>query len=87
MPEDEERWTLGYEAEGSDDAAWVLRHGAGPDTTVYEVNTDLGPDERGAVFVWATLTLDAAHDVAVGGWEPHRPGPGTAPDYWTAKEA
>lgn len=29
------RWTLGYELDGSTDAAWTLRHGAGADTVVY----------------------------------------------------
>ena len=77
-------WTLGYEMEGSTDAAWVVRWGTGPDTDVYEVNDTLSPDDDEAARKWAAAYLAQAHDDSVQTWEPHRPGPGASPDYWTA---
>lgn len=80
------RWTLGYEAEGSTDAAWTLRHGAGADTIVYETAERIGPDDVETAQRWAAeylrKTLES-RDVDVE-WEPHHPGPGTAPDFYTA---
>lgn len=83
---DEPVWTLAYEAEGSDDAAWTLRHGTGANTAVHDVNATLGADDTHAARSWATLTLAQRHGVAVTVWLPHRPGPGTAPAHWTAQE-
>ncbi|MFD8654965.1 hypothetical protein [Streptomyces mirabilis] len=79
------RWTLGHEGAGSDDAAWVLRHGTGADTVVYETNSDLDEDDHEAAQGWGVLMLGKRHDVAVTGWTAHRPGPGTSPDYWAAE--
>ncbi|MFI0967144.1 hypothetical protein ACH4S8_38020 [Streptomyces sp. NPDC021080] len=82
-----ERWTLAYEAAGSDDAAWALRYGTGADTVVYDVNATLPEDDTHAARAWGTATLARAHGVTVARWAPYLPGPGTAPEHWTAEEA
>ncbi|MEV7675052.1 hypothetical protein [Streptomyces sp. NPDC088752] len=77
-------WTLAYEAAGSDDAAWTLRYGTETDTTIYDVNATLRDTDTLAARSWATMTLAQNQDTTATGWTPHRPGPGTAPDYWSA---
>ncbi|MER7937834.1 MULTISPECIES: hypothetical protein [unclassified Streptomyces] len=79
------RWALGYEAEGSDDAAWTLRHGTGHDTTVYEATAQIAPDDLDTAKRWGAEGLNKHEDADLGVvWEPHHPGPGTAPDYFVA---
>jgi sugar phosphate isomerase/epimerase len=79
------RWTLGYEAEGSTDAAWTLRHGAGADTIIYETTDRLGPDDDELAKRWAEGYLKTLEDRGIViEWEPHHPGPGTSPDFYAA---
>jgi hypothetical protein len=80
------RWTLAYEADGTEYAAWTLRHGTGADTVAYDTNATIGPDDSRAARTWAAVTLVQHHNVTVDRWEPHRPGHGTTPAHWTAKE-
>lgn len=84
--EEQPRWTLGYEMEGSTDAAWVLRHGAGADTVVYETTDRISPEDEAAAKRWAEEYLGKALEGREADieWEPHYPGPGTSPDYFTA---
>lgn len=80
-------WTLGYEAEGSTDAAWVIRDPATDlePGTVMEVNGHLGPDDEEDAQAWAAEWLrQLPTSVVVARWQPHRPGPGTQPDYYEA---
>ncbi|MFI6281616.1 hypothetical protein [Streptomyces sp. NPDC050988] len=80
------RWTLGYEAEGSMDAAWTLRHGADADTVVYETTDRIGPDDAELAKRWAEDYLQTTfedRDIDIE-WEPHHPGPGASPDFFTA---
>lgn len=80
------RWTLGYEAEGSTDAAWTIRHGAGVDTVVYETTDRVGPEDVDAAKRWAQDYLRKAlesRDIDVE-WEPHHSGPGTPADFYVA---
>jgi hypothetical protein len=80
------RWTLGYEAEGSADAAWTLRHGTGVETVVYETTSQFTPDDADAAQQWAEDYLRKALESREADieWEPHYPGPGTAADFYTA---
>lgn len=80
-------WSLGYEAEGSEDAAWVIRPGFNGVIYADCVTADIDPDDVGAAQKWATETLAKPHyGVTVAAWRPHRPGPGIDPDYWDAIE-
>jgi hypothetical protein len=71
-------WSLAYEAEGTTEAAWVLRD---PDRDIIEVADNVDAAKR-----WATAHL-AAIGLSVETWEPHHPGPGTQPSHWNAVTA
>jgi hypothetical protein len=86
------RWTLGYEADGSDMAAWTVRLNPDDpdsvvDSTVYEVTDKFEDGDVEEAQAWAAEYLRGAHAFEVDSWEPHSPGPWSMPDYYTAVEA
>lgn len=76
-------WTLAYEAEGTEYAAWTLRYGVGADTTVYETTDAIAPDTHEAARDWAAKTLIEVHDVLMQDWVTHR-GDNSPGFYWEA---
>lgn len=78
-----EVWTLGYEAAGSDDAAWTLRYGIGSDTVIYEATGDIAEHDDNKAQEWADDQVARRGDV-VEEWRAHYRGRGTSPDYYTA---
>jgi hypothetical protein len=82
--DDTPQWTLAYEAEGTEFAAWTLRYGLGLNGVVREVTDQYGPEDTQAARSWGTQEIQSTYGMRVESWQPHRPGPGTSPDFWTA---